>query len=314
MNRRDKILNKIDLETMCGLEVGPLCSPLIRRDECRVFYVDWTEKEILKEKYAHDKNVDINDIVDIDFVWKDNYLMDFIAGQKIDFVVLSHVVEHFPDFLGRMKQIADVLKPGGLCALAVPDRRVTFDRLRPNSTLSEILEAYREARTKPSFGQIFGYVQNYLELSPGEAWLSNPSDEELRPRRSYLQKNPYIVAQEVFDSGEYMDVHCWTFTSLSFLQICRDSAEIGLFPFSIIDFFPVDGPEFIITLKKEENSNLAVESYSRIINDVEIHYLPYDNLLIPDKREKKEYYMIVNTLVKYLFNLRKKLRHTSRSL
>ncbi len=52
-----------------------------------------------------------------------------------DLLVASHVIEHVPDLITWLREIASVLKPTGQARLAIPDRRYTFDLLRVETQL-----------------------------------------------------------------------------------------------------------------------------------------------------------------------------------
>jgi len=58
----------IDTSTMRGLEFGPLHAPRLRKDEAQVFYVDHTDAEGLRQKYApdHDLKNRLHEIVEVD--------------------------------------------------------------------------------------------------------------------------------------------------------------------------------------------------------------------------------------------------------
>ena len=54
----------------------------------------------------------------------------------------DQVVEHVPDMLGWLGEMAAMLRDGGALRLAALDRRFTFDFLRHESTLAELLNAH----------------------------------------------------------------------------------------------------------------------------------------------------------------------------
>lgn len=57
-----------------------------------------------------------------------------------DFVLASHVLEHFYNPIKALKEWYRVTKPGGFICLIVPDKRRTFDRHRQNTTLDELIK------------------------------------------------------------------------------------------------------------------------------------------------------------------------------
>jgi ubiquinone/menaquinone biosynthesis C-methylase UbiE len=66
--------------------------------------------------------------------------MPAISGETYDFVLASHVLEHVANPLRAVAEWRRVLAPGGVLLVIVPDKRSTFDHLRPY-TLFEHLEA-----------------------------------------------------------------------------------------------------------------------------------------------------------------------------
>ena len=65
MDRRDKLLQGLDLRTMAGLEIGALCRPLVTKSDGNITYVDYTDTQTLRDRYRQDPNVDIDAIVDV---------------------------------------------------------------------------------------------------------------------------------------------------------------------------------------------------------------------------------------------------------
>jgi SAM-dependent methyltransferase len=123
--RRDRLLRGLNIQESVGVEIGPLCWPLVRRSEApNVIYVDHTDTPSLRQKYKDDPHLDVNEIVDVDAVWGRNTLHEAIKGRYVDYVVASHVVEHVPDLVTWLRELAAVLRPTGEVRLAVPDRRL----------------------------------------------------------------------------------------------------------------------------------------------------------------------------------------------
>lgn len=95
--RRSRLLRGLNIRNSVGVEIGPLCWPLIRRrDGASIIYVDHTDTAHLHQKYKDDPHVKVSEIVDVDAIWGGNTLHETIKGRYVDYVIASHVVEH-PD-------------------------------------------------------------------------------------------------------------------------------------------------------------------------------------------------------------------------
>src|SRR5690242_1932543 len=110
-----------------GLEIGPLYTPrFARRHYPNIRYVDHATTVELREKYATDAFMadHLDEIVEVDVVWDGSTsLRDAVAAGSgvgpVDFVFASHVIEHAPDMIGWLRQIGEVLAPGGELYLAI---------------------------------------------------------------------------------------------------------------------------------------------------------------------------------------------------
>ena len=129
MNRREKMLFGLgSLQSLQGIEIGALDNPLIQKSEGPIMYVDFTDAETLKKKYAVFADRNINNVVDVDVIWGQNNLSEALGNEHyIDYIIASHVIEHVPDLIGLLGEVQTVLKEGGTLRLAIPDRRYTCD-------------------------------------------------------------------------------------------------------------------------------------------------------------------------------------------
>ncbi len=59
-----------------------------------------------------------------------------------DFVISSHVIEHFYDPIKTMKEWLRVVKPGGYVFVIAPHKERTFDRDRPRTLVDEIIDRH----------------------------------------------------------------------------------------------------------------------------------------------------------------------------
>ncbi len=85
---------------MTGLEIGPLTSPVVTKDQGEIYYLDHLSTDDLRKKYVDDPSIDKSRIVDVSFVAPDGDLSTACAGKQFDYVVASHVIEHIPNMIG----------------------------------------------------------------------------------------------------------------------------------------------------------------------------------------------------------------------
>ena len=131
------------------LEIGPLAFPTYSADEADIKYMDWCSAEELRERFKEDPNVEVKEIVDVDYVIKQKSFSKLI-DDKFDLIIGSHTIEHIPDVISWICELQNLLSPNGALFLCVPDRRYTFDVLRPQTTFVDLLRCHRENLEKPS--------------------------------------------------------------------------------------------------------------------------------------------------------------------
>lgn len=250
MTREEKILSAIQPASQLGLEIGALHRPLVTEQMGRIRYVDHATTEELRAKYAKDANVDVSRIVNVHYVWGEKPLPELVQAEvPFDYVLASHVIEHVPDFIGWLKEVRGVLRPGGVLSLVIPDKRYCFDYLRRTSTIPELVEAYLLRRRQPAPRQIYEYysmVANWRgQIVWGQTDVVKP--EEVVPYHS--AKVSWDATRQIVEAGAYYDVHCWVFTPESFFQLLRTLIEIGLFDFRILRYSATTGCEFYVSLE-----------------------------------------------------------------
>jgi SAM-dependent methyltransferase len=65
-----------------------------------------------------------------------------LEDNSVDFVISSHVIEHFPDPIKALKEWHRVVRPGGYIYVVAPHKERTFDKERPRTTLNELIERH----------------------------------------------------------------------------------------------------------------------------------------------------------------------------
>lgn len=247
--RRDKILAGLDLRSLDGVEIGALATPLVTKAEGNIFYVDHASTSDLRKIYRGHDAVDVDKIVDVDGVWGKNTLQDCIGKRrKADYVVASHVIEHVPDLITWLAEIRSILRPNGTLRLAIPDRRFTFDYLRFETRLHDVLDAYlRRART-PLPRLILEHHHLTRRVDAKAAWSRTLDGADLE-RLGTLQ-NGLALARDALANGGYHDVHCWVFTPASFAGLCVELAANDLLDFACDYYFDTahNESEFFISM------------------------------------------------------------------
>lgn len=249
LTRISKVLSTIDADGL-GLEIGPSHNPVApKRLGFNVHILDHLDTDSLRKKYT-DHGVNIDNIENVDFVWKGDSLVDLVGTpDTYDWIIASHVVEHLPDLISFFQQCEALLKQDGRLALIVPDKRYCFDHFNSISRTGSFLDAFHNKNVRPTPGQVFDYLSNAAKLDESIAW-SRSTEGELGLLHSFKQ------AQDVWEAvragTDYFDAHCWRFTPDSFRLLISDLNALGLIKMSIISEYDTEGCEFFATLSKSD--------------------------------------------------------------
>jgi SAM-dependent methyltransferase len=243
-------LNKIDLSNRI-LEIGPLNAPSIEKaDSKNVFYADIRSTEELKTHYKNR----YSNICDIDYVIKESYAKSIKSTEKFDYIIANHVLEHIPQLIVFFLDIAEILNQGGKLCLAIPDKRLCFDRFRNPTSFAECYDVYKKNMNYSPM-RILDYNLNYS--------LNDPLYWERKQHRFDLLISP---VEELFNSavdryerannGEPIDypIHYHVFTPESFLILAYNMTNLSLFPFVVKEFYYTKPymPEFCCILEVEK--------------------------------------------------------------
>ncbi len=269
MSRQHQLVGDFSAQTKV-VEIGALCRPTIAKHAAQVFYVDYASRAFLAKRYQNDPNVDVDAIVEVDGVWGGQDLKTVIADfGPVDIVIASHVAEHVPDLISWLREISEILNPGGFVGLAIPDRDATFDRLRQLSTLSDLLENYLVRRRIPSALQVLDHVVNvdlgFLRAPEAIAEAPNPSQLRVEDLRGLE-----ALVADINSNGAYHDVHCNTFTALSFASLMLDISSLQLVDLSCATMFVNRSGEgeFIVRLSKGTTTDEIVASWKAVLDSL----------------------------------------------
>lgn len=247
-NRRVLASLKIDGK---GIEYGALSRPLITREMSPgVKYVDFASRETLVKNYVNDPNVITENIVETDIVTDGNPIDGFVDAASLDYVVASHVFEHLPDPIRWLQSNLKLLKVGGRIGLALPDRRYCFDIAKPKSSLSDMVCAYVESRTKPSFAQVVQHIFDTRKVVAGDAWAGQTTASNAPLIRSPREALNGVTA--LYKRTDYIDAHCWKFSDQEFFDLIGEVKALFALPMDVVAFWPtqVGQLEFFVSVEK----------------------------------------------------------------
>ncbi len=150
-----------------GIEIGALHHPLAVPPEVRVRYVDRLDVAGLRREFPELAAYPLTPVDVID----DGETLRTIPDGSQDFVIANHFLEHCQNPLGTLERLVQVLRPGGILYLAIPDNRGTFDRDRPVTRFAHLVRDYEFGPA----GSYEGHVREYAELVDRQ---SGPALEE----------------------------------------------------------------------------------------------------------------------------------------
>lgn len=229
-----------------GIEIGALHSPIISQSYGDVRFVDYADTATLRSNHKNFPDR-VAGMVDVSYIWPGTgSLKDIIGtGELFDWAIASHVIEHVPNILGWFRGIAEVLRPGGILNLAIPDRRFTFDIVCPESTLGELVEADLLGFKIPSIRQMFDHCYYARAVAPGEIWDHEVDLAEVGQfSGSSATQLAYDQAVSIVKEGKYFDSHCWIFTPVSFLDLLQGACALNLCPYVLQSFVPTEESKF----------------------------------------------------------------------
>ena len=145
-------------------------------------------------------------------------------NRSYDIVVSHHCIEHQPDLLSHILSVSRILKPRGLYVASIPDKRYCFDHFLPASTLIDVLTAFYEKRTKPSFRSVLEHrcfiVEDY----------NNTVDPLWNCDAGRASRQGFDRAFQEFSTSPYVDVHTFQFTGFTFKSIIDQLTHYAFLP------------------------------------------------------------------------------------
>lgn len=274
MDFREYVRTKVIEKTDRILEFGPLNRPTVKRpDYPNVYYTDIRNSDEIKKLYTGNDylestgiNVDLDTIVDIDYVIKDTYKETFKCVEKFDVIILSHVIEHVPDIINFFQEVTGLLKENGKLVIIYPDARYCFDHFRNGTTFVDAYIAYTEKRI--NYSAVFDFVNNVVRENDARFFWSNESQNDILPITGLsktLQAYKNAKNEELPD-----DIHFWPFADYQFVKFLYDLDRAQLSYFEISEYFGTqeNTQEFLTILQPKTSKSINYKQYARLLKEL----------------------------------------------
>jgi predicted SAM-dependent methyltransferase len=157
-----------------------------------VRYVDRMTSPELRTHYPELGSVNL---VDVDII-DDGECLNTITSESQDFVIANHFLEHCQDPIATVKNLLRVLRAGGILYMAIPDKRFTFDRDRPVTSIEHILRDHAE-------GPAWSKRQHFEEWTRLVNKVTD--EEEAQQQTAYLLSIDYSVHYHVWTQVEILE-------------------------------------------------------------------------------------------------------------
>lgn len=169
-----------------GMEIGALQNPLkLPSTQIRVKYVDRMTKKDLQKHYPELRQ---HNLVDVDVI-DDGETLTTFSDHELDFIIANHFLEHCEDPIRTLKNFWRVLRPDGLIYLAIPDKRLTFDKNRTSTTIDHLVKDHEEG---PANSRRF-HFEEWVRLVEPHVGRSYNSPEEVEQRVDELDRMNYSI-------------------------------------------------------------------------------------------------------------------------
>ncbi len=213
-----------ELPLTSALEIGCFDQPSLNELQNKgvlTHYADYLGEADLKARAEMLPGRNPAAVPPIEYILSDGYAQ---IQRKYDLVVSHHCIEHQPDLLTHLLSVAQILRPQGLYIASVPDKRFCFDHFLPTSSLIDILAAFYEKRTRPSFRSILEHrcfiVDDYSKVR----------DPIWNCGQGRASREGFDAAFREFCTRPYVDVHTFQFTAYTFRNIINQLVHYAYLP------------------------------------------------------------------------------------
>jgi SAM-dependent methyltransferase len=218
--RRRLLLRRlVDPASSEGLEVGAFDLPVVVPDGRDAGPRCWFADMRSTEELASEFGVALEALAPIEWVVQRARPLAAQIPRRFDYVILCHVLEHVPEPIGFLADARDLLRPGGVLFLAVPDKRATLDATRPSTTIDHLLARHHHGAPGPPLAQIMEFARTWdenwrrlaaespraffdravahFESGAADAHCNVWQDDELFAQLDYLTRGGFLPGLEI---------------------------------------------------------------------------------------------------------------------
>jgi alginate O-acetyltransferase complex protein AlgJ len=251
--RRRYLFHRFELAGKKVLELGALDMPTFELHEADVDYMDYYSDEEFRAIAAKGGlSRPLDALVSVKHAIKDKYFANRI-NDRYDLIIAAHVIEHIPDTLAWLSELADLLTPEGCVFLAIPDRRYTLDYLRRESTAIDLIRNFHVEATSPDLYTVADFFYYKRNIRGVDVWRTPDAVADLIAEAPVTLPAALAQAERALVSGsEHANIHCTVFSHPTFAELWKGITQTGIVGLDLQETTDVqrDGNEFWTLLRK----------------------------------------------------------------
>jgi SAM-dependent methyltransferase len=223
-----------------GIEIGPFTRPTVLPSEANMFYADYYDTQTLREQ-AKKLNIPEDEVPEVHYITNEKELYLQVQAEEFDFIIANHVLEHVIDPFRWLKNLEFSLKPQGRFLITLPDKRLSFDKFRPDTSLAHFMEDFQRGGEisiqEHALEAGLFYDRTYIKLE------NNPI-ERLESNFLLSSRNSYHPGMHVhvFQAETFLNRVLIPFLSIGWLNLKLERFEfniqLGEFSFSLVKSEP----------------------------------------------------------------------------
>lgn len=198
-----------------GVEFGAAANPLPIPLGSSVRYADlFTHDQLVSELYEEGKDYEF---VPTDILCSFDDMIG-LEDNSVDFIIASHVIEHVRNPIKSIENAWNKLRSKGTLILIIPKKERTFDRGRELTTLSHLVEDYKNPSKYRDLLHIADYYANAKPIDIKELYVKlNES----------LVKDHHSVHYHVWNENSFSDFIEFVQKSFAWKVILNEPALKG---------------------------------------------------------------------------------------